>query len=109
MLRSFTGWSLMVALTAVLVTMPAATANAQNKNTNRMVVPITGTAAGVGTVAGNFAISKFDLKDGQLVAIGTLTATVTDTAGVVVKTIVTTIAMPVANGGSSAGAARTTG
>ena len=99
MLKSFTGWALLGALTAALVTMPAATANAQqnNPNRNRLDVPITGTATGVGTVAGNFAISRFAIQDNQLVAIGALTATVTDTTGVVVRTIVTQIAMPVAN------------
>ena len=106
MLKSFTGWALLGALTAALVTMPAATANAQqnNPNRNRLEVPITGTAAGVGTVAGTFAISRFAMQDNQLVAIGALTATVTDTTGVVVRTIVTQIAMPVANatGGGAA-------
>ena len=109
MLKSFTGWSVLVALTAALVTMPAATANAQNRNTNRLVVPITGTAAGVGTVAGDFAISRFDIQDGQLVAIGALTATVTDATGAVVQTIVKQVAMPVASGGSGVGATQTTG
>jgi len=109
MLKSFTGWSVLVALTAALVTMPAATASAQNKNANKFVVPVTGTAAGVGTVAGNFAISRFAMQDGQLVAVGALTATVTDTTGAVVQTIVKEIAMPVASGGSGAGAAKTTG
>ena len=109
MLKSFTGWSVLVALTAALVTMPAATASAQNKNANKFVVPVTGTAAGVGTVAGNFAISRFAMQDGQLVAVGALTATVTDTTGAVVQTIVKEIAMPVASGGSGAGAAQTTG
>ena len=66
-----------VALTAALVTMPAATAHAQgNKNTNRLLVPIAGTAAGVGKVAGNFAISNFAITNGTLVAVGSLTATV---------------------------------
>jgi len=109
MVRSITGWSVLVALTAALVTMPAATAHAQNKNTNRMVVPVTGTAAGVGTVAGNFAISRFALQDGQLVAIGALTATVTDTTGAVVQTFVQQVAFPVASGGSGAAAAQTAG
>ena len=96
MVRSFTGWSVLVALTAALVTMPAATANAQNKNTNRLTVPITGTAAGVGSVAGNFAISKFEIRDQRLVAVGQLTATVTDaTTGAAIRTFVTEMAMPV--------------
>ena len=98
MLRSFTGWSLIVALTAALVAMPA-TANAQqgNSNTNRLIVPITGVVAGVGAVAGNLAISRFAIQDGALVAIGALTATVTDAAGNVVTTLVTQVTVPVTN------------
>jgi hypothetical protein len=99
MVKGFTGWSLLIALTAALVTMPAATASAQNKNTNRLIVPVTGTAAGVGAVAGNYAISGFEVKNGQLVAVGALTATVTNAAGQV-RTIVTQVAVPVTGGGS---------
>ena len=99
MLKSFTGWSVLVALTAALVTMPAATANAQqgNQNANRLIVPVTGAAAGIGNVAGNLAISRFAIQDGALVAIGSLTATVTDAAGNVVRTIVTPVTVPVTN------------
>ena len=103
MLRSFTGWSLFVALTAALATMPAATASAQgtgNQNRNRLVVPITGTATGVGTVAGNYSISEFKIVDGKLVAAGTVTATVRDAAGNVVRTFVAPASVPVTNGGS---------
>jgi len=111
MLKALSGWSVMVALTAALVTLPAATASAQGKNvkdkneTNRLVVPVTGTAAGVGTVAGNVAISRFAIRDSQLVAVGVLTATVTDATGTVVRTIVTPVAVPVIGGGSGAGMA----
>jgi hypothetical protein len=101
MVRSFSGWSVLVALTAALVTMPAVTAQAQNKNTNRLTVPVTGTAAGVGSVAGNFAISKFEIRDQRLVAVGQLTATVTNTTTGEVRTFVTEAAMPVMNGGSA--------
>lgn len=100
MLKSFTGWSVLVALTAALVTMPAATASAQNKNANRLIVPVTGIAAGVGAVAGNYAISRFEVQDGKLVAVGTVTATVTDAAGKVVRTFVSDATVPVTNGGS---------
>ena len=102
MVRSFTGWSLFVALTAALVTMPAATASAQqgNKNTNRLIVPVTGAAAGVGAVAGNYAISRFEVKDGQLVAVGQVTATVRDAAGNLVRTFVSDVTVPVTSGGS---------
>ena len=103
MQKLFRGWTVLVALTAALVTMPAATAHAQgNKNANPLVVPVAGVAKGVGTVAGNFAISRFAIQDGKLVAIGGLTATVTDTAGTVVRTFVTQASVPVLNGGSAA-------
>jgi len=103
MLTRFTGWSVMVALTAALVTMPAATANAQgNQNRNRMVVPVTGVATGVGTVSGNYAISRFDVNNGELVAIGTVTGTVTDAAGIVVRTFVQQVTVPVVNAGGAA-------
>src|SRR5678815_2791099 len=99
MFKSVIGWSVLVALTTALVVTPAATASAQNKNTNRLVVPITGTAAGVGAVAGNLAISRFEIQDGRLMAVGALTATVTDATGNVIRTIVTQVAMPVNNAG----------
>ena len=109
MFKRLTGWSALVALTAALVTMPAATASAQgNQNRNRMVVPISGAARVadateiVGTVAGNYAISRFDVKDSHLVAIGTVTGTVTDPAGVVVRTFVKQVTVPVMNAGGAA-------
>jgi len=109
MLTRFSGWSALVALTAALVTMPAATANAQgNQNRNRMVVPVSGAAKAVGTdqiigsVAGNYAISRFEVKDGQLAAVGTVTGTVTDSAGNVVRTFVQQVTVPVMNAGGAA-------
>jgi hypothetical protein len=100
MVKGFTGWSLLIALTAALVTMPAATASAQNKNANRLMVPVTGIAAGVGDVAGNYAISKFEVRNGQLVAVGTVTASVKDATGKVVRTFISDAVVPVTNGGS---------
>lgn len=102
MVKGFIGWSVLAALTAALVITPAATASAQNKNTNRLVVPITGVAAGVGNVTGNFAISRFATQNDQLVAIGALTATVTDATGQIVRTFTTQVTMPVSRGGAAA-------
>lgn len=75
-----------------------------NPNTNRLDVPITGVVQNVGTIAGTFKISKFAIQDGALVALGQLNGTITDTAGGV-RTVVTTIAWPVASGGSAEAAA----
>lgn len=102
MVRSFSGWSVLVALIAALVTVPA-TASAQgtgNQNRNRLVVPITGAATGVGAVTGNYSISEFKITDGKLVAVGTVTATVADGTGKAVRTFVAPVAVPVMNGGS---------
>lgn len=94
----------LVALVGSLVAIPATPASAQggnNPNTNRLEVPVTGVAQSVGTLAGTMAISRFAIQDGRLVAIGQLTATVTDTAGNVIRTIVTQVAWPVANASGS--------
>ena len=90
-----------VALVGALVAIPAADASAQNRNTNRFDVPITGVVQSVGTLAGTMAISRFEIQDGALVAVGQLTGTVTDTAGNVVRTIVMQVAWPVANASGS--------
>lgn len=105
MVKGFIGWSVLVALTSALVLSPAGTASAQNRNTNRLVVPITGTvtnAAGAASnLAGNLAISRFAVQNGALVAIGQLTATVTNAAGQV-STIVSQVTVPVESAASGA-------
>ena len=104
MFKRISGLAALAALVGSLVTIPATSALAQggnNPNTNRLDVPITGVVQNVGTIAGTFKISKFAMQSGALVAIGQLNGTITDTAGNV-RTVVTTIAWPVATGGSSA-------
>jgi hypothetical protein len=109
MFQRFTRFAVLAALLGSFVAIPSAPAFAQggsNPNTNRLEVPVTGVAQGVGTLAGTFAIGKFAIKDGILVAQGQLTATVTDAAGNVVRTFTTSVAMPVNNAsGSGADAA----
>ena len=95
-----------VALIGSLLAIPAPSALAQggsNPNTNRLEVPITGVVQNVGNLTGTFSISRFAIQDAVLVAIGQLNATYTDASGVA-RTIVTQVAWPVANGGSSPGA-----
>jgi len=97
--------SLTVLLTLVgsLLAIPAADALAQtgNPNRNRLDVPISGVVQNVGTLAGTFAISRFAMQDGQLMAVGQLTGTVTNAAGAVVQTIVSNISVPVASATST--------
>jgi len=90
------------ALIGSFMTIPAAPAFAQggnNPNTNRLEVPITGAVASVGALTGTFSISRFDMQNGALVAIGQLNATYKDAQGVA-QTIVTQVAWPVADAGS---------
>ena len=103
MFTRISGLAALAALVGSLVTIPATSALAQggnNPNTNRLDVPITGVVQNVGTIAGTFKISKFDIQNGVLVAIGQLNGTMTDTSGNV-RTVVTTIAWPVADAGSA--------
>lgn len=64
-------------------------------------LPVTGTftdaAGGTGTFVGNVDLTRFAVQDGALVAIGTLTGTLTDSNGNVVRTVNQTVAFPVSN------------
>jgi hypothetical protein len=86
--------ALVLALVAGLAFAPARTASAQ------VGIPITGTftdaLGGVGTFTGNFDIQRFAARNGQLLAIGTLTGTLTNSLGAIVGTISQQLTIPVA-------------
>ena len=99
MKRRFSVWTLLALFSLSMFTLPLRSAEAQttNPNANRLVVPVSGTVNGVaGTLTGSFSISRFAQQNGQLVAIGTLTATVRDASGAIVNTIVQQVAVPIA-------------
>jgi hypothetical protein len=81
------------ALVAGMAFAPARTASAQ------VGVPITGTftdaLGGVGTFTGNFDVQRFVSRNGQLLAVGTLTGTLTNSLGAVIGTISQAAAIPV--------------
>ena len=60
-----------------------------------VTVPIAGTPVGGGAVAGTFEITRFANQNGQIVALGTFTGTVTNAAGAV-TTGTQSLALPVA-------------
>ncbi len=62
----------------------AATAQQTNPFVN---IAITGTLPGGGTFTGTFDVTRFAVRQGQLVAIGELTGTLTDAAGNVIGTV----------------------
>ena len=83
---------LVALLTAAFLIAGATTANAKPKG--HTSVPITGTADG-DPLQGSLDVTRFKVKDGQLMALGTLTATVTDTATGAVTNINEPVAVPV--------------
>ena len=50
-------------------------------------VPVSGTTSAGGAFKGTLDLARFAIRDGQLVALGTLSGTLTDSAGVVVGTV----------------------
>ena len=97
MRRRLMVWTMLAAFLTATIGLPtAAEAQQTNPNQNRTVLPISGTVNNVaGTLTGTFAITRFATQNGGLVAVGTLTATVTDAAGNILRTIVQQIALPV--------------
>jgi hypothetical protein len=92
-----TALTLIVAMSALMISPALAAAQASNapgqaKKANSLALPISGTATdasgAVHNVAGSFNLQRFASQDGQLVGIGTLVATVTDSATGAVRTIV---------------------
>jgi hypothetical protein len=59
-----------------------------------LATPITGTADN-GSFAGSFTPAKFSAHNGNLLATGVLTGTVSDSAGATVGTVSRTVSMPV--------------
>jgi hypothetical protein len=95
-MKKLTVFMLTAALLLSTSSLPLLAQQVGNANTNRLTVPISGTVNGAaGTLTGSVAISRFATQNGNLVAIGTLTATVTDGAGTILRTIVQPVTLPV--------------
>lgn len=80
----------------------ASAASAAPRTASPTTVPITGTLAdGTGAVNGTFDVTKFANQNGQLMAIGTFTGTITDSAGNVLANGSQQLALPVNTAQSS--------
>lgn len=92
---------LTVAVATSLVALPGAVAAAPAQapaaapTVAGLPVPINFTSA-LGSFTGTFNVNRFAVQNGQLVAIGNLTGTVTNAAGAVVGTINQALTLPVA-------------
>jgi len=85
---------LLVGALLLAMVMPGVVAAKKPATSPVIVDGITGTYAG-GTVAGAFEITRFASQNGQIVALGTLTATLTDTATGLVRPVTQSLALPV--------------
>jgi len=61
-----------------------------------LATPITGTTANGGSFAGSFTPSHFSTQNGNLIANGVLTGTITDASGATVGSVTRTVSMPAA-------------
>ena len=66
-----------------------------------VTVPVTGTTSKGGKFVGNFNVKEFKLVNDQIVAVGTLTGTIQNSAGNVLGTVLKTLQMIVAIKGAS--------
>jgi hypothetical protein len=74
--------------TAAALAVPAATSAATTAAPSSAVaIPITGTIANGGTFSGVYTLQRFAVQNGQLVAVGTLSGTLTDATGAVIGTV----------------------
>lgn len=94
MVKSITLFAL-VALLAAFAPMASAA-----QNPNLLSVPITG-AGPAGTFTGTFSPTSFAFQDGQLLANGLLTGTVTSTKGIVTSIVQTVSAVVSGGAGTS--------
>jgi hypothetical protein len=78
----------------LMLPMTAGMAQAQQP-AGGLTIPITGTftdaLGGVGNFAGTFDLQRFAVQNGQIVAVGTLTGTLTDSAGTALGSVVRTV------------------
>ena len=87
-----------VALTVGLLAPVAA--QAAPPPASQLSIPITGTSAGGGGFTGVYNLTSFAVRDGQVVALGTLTGVVTN-GTTVVGSVLTNVALPVSVGATT--------
>jgi hypothetical protein len=89
------------ALAALVLSLGLVTpAAAQSAPRPQFAIPITGTSGGGSAFSGTYTLTSFAVRDGQVVALGTISGIVTNATGVV-GSVLTTAAMPVSVGATT--------
>lgn len=90
-------FAMVIALVATVVVAPLSAEAQSNTATHAVTTPVTGTFAG-GTFHGRYTITRFVNRNGTLYAVGTLSGTLTNTAGKVIGTVSSVpVRLPVTN------------
>ena len=87
------------AMLGTLLLVPA-TANAAPPATNSLNVPVSGTVAGVSSFVGSLDITRFAVQNGQLVAVGNLTGTLTNLVTGATQTVSQALTLPIGAAGT---------
>ena len=88
-----------IVLALALLIPAAAQAQGQGQAAPQLSIPVTGTAPG-GAFSGAFTLTSFAVRNGEVVALGTLSGVVTNAAGVV-GSILRNVALPVSVGATT--------
>ena len=94
MTQRLTALTLILALLATALLAPAGALAGQPSTNPFEAIPIEGTFP-VGTFEGTFTVTRFLVQQGQLLAQGTLTGQLFDTAGNVIGQVTQTVRIPV--------------
>jgi hypothetical protein len=93
---------LALSLMLLAMVLPGAVSAAKPATGAGVTTPVTGTLANGGAFTGALNLTRFAVQNGQLVAIGNLTGTLTNAAGDILGTINQAITLPVAASGTCA-------
>jgi hypothetical protein len=99
----FGGLAAVLATACALIVAPTIAAAPAAPTASAVTVPVTGSftnAAGLGTFTGVLSIDRIASQNGQLVAIGTVTGTLTDALGNVLGTVTQAVTVPLAATGT---------
>jgi len=86
---------LALGLMLLAMVLPGAVSAARPATGTGITTPVTGTVVNGGTFTGALNLTQFAIQNGQLVALGTLTGTLTNAAGATIGSVSQAVTLPV--------------